>query len=123
VLVTTSGAKLLDFGLAKRTTQPVEDDATQTSAGIILGTASYMSPEQPMQDRLRQVSHHAARQRCGGRGTEGRVLPQREARPGSHQGKAVAPAEGKATLTPDSPGNVIYKVDGLSFLMRAPVGH
>jgi hypothetical protein len=30
---------------------------------------------------------------------------------------------GKATLTPDSPGNVIYKVDGLSFLMRAPVGH
>ncbi|HUA62624.1 MAG TPA: MBL fold metallo-hydrolase [Verrucomicrobiae bacterium] len=30
---------------------------------------------------------------------------------------------GKATLTPDSPGNVIYKVDGFSFLMRAPVGH
>ena len=30
---------------------------------------------------------------------------------------------GKATPTPDSPGYVIYKVDGFSFLMRAPAGH
>jgi hypothetical protein len=27
---------------------------------------------------------------------------------------------GKVTATPDSPGKVIYKVDGFSFLMRAP---
>jgi serine/threonine-protein kinase len=46
VLVTSSGAKLLDFGLAKRTIEPADDDATQTSAGTILGTAAYMSPEQ-----------------------------------------------------------------------------
>jgi len=27
---------------------------------------------------------------------------------------------GKAASTPDSPGRVIYKADGFSFLMRAP---
>ena len=30
---------------------------------------------------------------------------------------------GKVTATPDSPGQVLYKVDGLSFLMRAPPVH
>jgi glyoxylase-like metal-dependent hydrolase (beta-lactamase superfamily II) len=30
---------------------------------------------------------------------------------------------GKVTPTPDSPGKVIYKVDDISFLMRAPAGH
>ena len=30
---------------------------------------------------------------------------------------------GTATLTPDSPGHVIYKVDGFSFLMLAPAAH
>jgi hypothetical protein len=28
---------------------------------------------------------------------------------------------GKVPATPDSPGKVIYKIDGFSFLMRAPV--
>ena len=58
VLVTASGVKLLDFGLAKialnkagTVRAPIgSDDATQnieyTEAGTILGTASYMSPEQ-----------------------------------------------------------------------------
>jgi glyoxylase-like metal-dependent hydrolase (beta-lactamase superfamily II) len=30
---------------------------------------------------------------------------------------------GKVTPTPDSPGKVLYKVNEISFLMRAPVGH
>ena len=52
ILLTTSGVKLLDFGLAKVQlgNQPSADvDATlrqQTQAGEILGTAGYMSPEQ-----------------------------------------------------------------------------
>ncbi len=47
ILLTSSGVKLLDFGLAK--VQPgAERDATlrQTQAGVIMGTAGYMSPEQ-----------------------------------------------------------------------------
>jgi glyoxylase-like metal-dependent hydrolase (beta-lactamase superfamily II) len=30
---------------------------------------------------------------------------------------------GKVTATPDSPGKVLYKVDDISFLMRAPTAH
>jgi TolB-like protein/Tfp pilus assembly protein PilF/predicted Ser/Thr protein kinase len=47
ILVTRSGVKLLDFGLAK--VQPAaaaEGTVTQTQAGTILGSAGYMSPEQ-----------------------------------------------------------------------------
>jgi serine/threonine-protein kinase len=45
ILVTTSGVKLLDFGLAK-VAEAKEASVTQTLAGTILGTAAYMSPEQ-----------------------------------------------------------------------------
>ena len=45
ILLTTSGVKLLDFGLAK-VTAPENSDATQTIAGTVMGTAAYMSPEQ-----------------------------------------------------------------------------
>jgi serine/threonine protein kinase/dipeptidyl aminopeptidase/acylaminoacyl peptidase len=43
--------KVLDFGLAKLTSQPLssgakDDRQVQTTAGLIMGTASYMSPEQ-----------------------------------------------------------------------------
>src|SRR6185369_3889479 len=45
VLVTETGAKLLDFGLAKLT-DGSDVDATKTVAGTVMGTAAYMSPEQ-----------------------------------------------------------------------------
>jgi serine/threonine-protein kinase len=50
ILVTASGVKLLDFGLAKMAAALVPDGETQTmpftEAGAIMGTAAYMSPEQ-----------------------------------------------------------------------------
>src|SRR6185369_4576500 len=51
ILVTKSGVKLLDFGLAKLGTSDASlDDAALTrgitAAGTILGTLHYMSPEQ-----------------------------------------------------------------------------
>jgi serine/threonine-protein kinase len=48
ILLTSSGVKLLDFGLAKvqTTVDPVDATLAQTQAGEILGTAGYMSPEQ-----------------------------------------------------------------------------
>jgi tetratricopeptide (TPR) repeat protein/tRNA A-37 threonylcarbamoyl transferase component Bud32 len=47
VLLTTDGVpKITDFGLAKR----LEDDSSQTKSGTLLGTPSYMSPEQARGD-------------------------------------------------------------------------
>lgn len=45
VLITDSGAKLLDFGLAKMTAGE-KTDLTSTIEGTVAGTAAYMSPEQ-----------------------------------------------------------------------------
>jgi serine/threonine protein kinase len=55
VILTRSGAKLLDFGLAKPTTPPTDDDELSasptashplTAAGTVVGTVQYMAPEQ-----------------------------------------------------------------------------
>ena len=49
ILVTKSGVKLLDFGLAKASTELAANMATvggATGVGTILGTLQYMSPEQ-----------------------------------------------------------------------------
>jgi tetratricopeptide (TPR) repeat protein/tRNA A-37 threonylcarbamoyl transferase component Bud32 len=47
VLLTTDGdPKITDFGLAKR----LEDDSSQTRSGTIMGTPSYMAPEQARGD-------------------------------------------------------------------------
>jgi len=45
VMVTETGAKLLDFGLAKIAADS-DVSATQTTEGTIVGTAAYMAPEQ-----------------------------------------------------------------------------
>jgi Tol biopolymer transport system component len=42
VMITKSGVKVLDFGLAKTTNQ----DETQTLTGAVMGTPAYMAPEQ-----------------------------------------------------------------------------
>jgi|SRR5271165_1360798 len=61
IMVTPQGlVKVLDFGLAKRTLSQGEDDSTienqsfetLTQAGLIVGTPSYMSPEQISGDRV-----------------------------------------------------------------------
>jgi len=49
LMITSDGfLKILDFGLAKLTTPSTDVSAfqTQTSAGMVMGTASFMSPEQ-----------------------------------------------------------------------------
>jgi TolB-like protein/Tfp pilus assembly protein PilF len=47
VLVTEAGAKLLDFGVATFTAN-ADSEATGTLDGAVVGTASYMSPEQAL---------------------------------------------------------------------------
>ena len=52
IMLTPSGVKLLDFGLAKRQREPIPSDATRltgeplTHTGTIVGTVEYMAPEQ-----------------------------------------------------------------------------
>lgn len=47
VLVTEAGAKLLDFGVATFTAN-ADSESTRTLDGVVVGTASYMSPEQAL---------------------------------------------------------------------------
>jgi len=46
IMLTRSGAKVLDFGLAKMERAAAPQEATVTMAGTVLGTPHYMSPEQ-----------------------------------------------------------------------------
>ena len=55
VMITETGAKLLDFGLAKLTTES-QPDATRTIEGTVAGTAAYMSPEQAQGQQIDERS-------------------------------------------------------------------
>ena len=55
VLVTASGVKLLDFGLAKLMADS-DPDVTKTTDGAVLGTVAYMSPEQAQSKPLDERS-------------------------------------------------------------------
>jgi serine/threonine protein kinase len=46
IMLTKSGAKVLDFGLAKITGRPAVEAETLTQVGAVMGTPRYMSPEQ-----------------------------------------------------------------------------
>jgi Tol biopolymer transport system component len=46
VMLTATGAKLLDFGLAKITTGPTPASRELSTPGVVLGTLQYMAPEQ-----------------------------------------------------------------------------
>jgi len=62
VLLTASGEpKVSDFGLVKR----LEDDAGQTQSGSILGTPSYMAPEQA-DGKIRDIGPHSDIYALGG---------------------------------------------------------
>ena len=62
VLLTESGApKISDFGLVKR----LEEDAGQTLSGSILGTASYMAPEQA-DGRIKEIGPRSDLYALGG---------------------------------------------------------
>ena len=72
--------------------------AAQTDRGGLCGhvgavPAQYGGVGARVPHRLRQVPHHPARQRCGGRGAAGGVLPQRAEDARRHQREEVAAAE------------------------------
>jgi serine/threonine protein kinase len=49
ILVTATGVKLLDFGLAKRAqVEDTDPTVTQSRVGTVVGTAAYMAPEQAL---------------------------------------------------------------------------
>ena len=56
ILISRSGVKLLDFGLATMTSTANDDATAQTLGGVILGTAAYMSPEQAQGKQLDERS-------------------------------------------------------------------
>jgi serine/threonine-protein kinase len=62
VLLTAAGEpKVSDFGLVKR----LEDDAGQTQSGSILGTPSYMAPEQA-EGKIKEIGPHSDIYALGG---------------------------------------------------------
>ena len=46
VFLTASGVKLLDFGLARASTMPLNDETALTMPGVVMGSPRYMAPEQ-----------------------------------------------------------------------------
>ena len=46
IMLSGGRVKILDFGLARRSTASELDEPTRTAPGVIMGTAAYMSPEQ-----------------------------------------------------------------------------
>ena len=116
ILVTSSGVKLVDFGLAKQVSD-VSSSETLTLNGTVVGTPSYMSPEQLRGDPIDERSDIFS---------FGAVLYELIAGQRAFPGKSVLEVAGRIlnqdpTLLPSRPDIPVGLVNIVTRCMKKPV--